>query len=294
MARCEFRGSTILDLELRYDGENQPLEVIALDGVPIGSQQGSGKGRSLIRNHLLIPPAGRAEIIVTGPSDQVREARLITQRVFAGPIGDLNPMRPLFTIATSEAGAAPKDITMVPAVSARRRRSGSQGCPMPRRPSLARSISQRTTGVSSSQWMAKDQGPTIWMTPQRLSRHRDQRRSGRLKSFKENHEFHMHQIHFLLLARDGVPVSAEDRQILDTVNIPFWTGTGPYPSVTLRMDFRGPDVGDFVYHCHILDHEDAGMMAIIRVLPRDNGSSSKSSKSKGPLEASRGAAARIR
>jgi hypothetical protein len=27
-------------------------------------------------------------------------------------------------------------------------------------------------------------------------------------------------------------------------------------------------VGDFVYHCHILDHEDAGMMAKIRVLPR--------------------------
>jgi len=36
------------------------------------------------------------------------------------------------------------------------------------------------------------------------------------------------------------------------------------------MDFRGPDVGDFVYHCHILDHEDGGMMAIIRVLPRTN------------------------
>jgi hypothetical protein len=34
------------------------------------------------------------------------------------------------------------------------------------------------------------------------------------------------------------------------------------------MDFRGPLVGDFLYHCHILDHEDNGMMAIIRVLPR--------------------------
>jgi FtsP/CotA-like multicopper oxidase with cupredoxin domain len=38
--------------------------------------------------------------------------------------------------------------------------------------------------------------------------------------------------------------------------------------VTLRIDFRGPDVGDFVYHCHILNHEDNGMMAIIRVKPR--------------------------
>jgi FtsP/CotA-like multicopper oxidase with cupredoxin domain len=26
--------------------------------------------------------------------------------------------------------------------------------------------------------------------------------------------------------------------------------------------------GDFVYHCHILDHEDRGMMAIIRVQPQ--------------------------
>jgi hypothetical protein len=34
------------------------------------------------------------------------------------------------------------------------------------------------------------------------------------------------------------------------------------------MDFRGPLVGDFMYHCHILDHEDNGMMAVIRVLPR--------------------------
>jgi len=33
------------------------------------------------------------------------------------------------------------------------------------------------------------------------------------------------------------------------------------------MDFRGPDIGDFVYHCHILNHEDQGRMAIVRVLP---------------------------
>ncbi len=51
------------------------------------------------------------------------------------------------------------------------------------------------------------------------------------------------------------------------VNVPFWKGKGPYPSVKVRMDFRGQDIGDFVYHCHILEHEDNGMMAIIRVLP---------------------------
>ncbi len=77
----------------------------------------------------------------------------------------------------------------------------------------------------------------------------------------------MHQIHFQLLERNGVGVPKTEQQFLDTVDVPFWSGTGSYPSVKLRMDFRGMVVGDYVYHCHILGHEDFGMMAIIRVLP---------------------------
>jgi hypothetical protein len=49
-------------------------------------------------------------------------------------------------------------------------------------------------------------------------------------------------------------------------------GTGPpipYPQVQLLVDFRGPDIGDFVFHCHILGHEDLGMMAIERVVQKD-------------------------
>jgi FtsP/CotA-like multicopper oxidase with cupredoxin domain len=65
---------------------------------------------------------------------------------------------------------------------------------------------------------------------------------------------------------DGKPVN--DPALRDIVDIPFWIGSGPYPSVKVRMDFRDPNiVGDFVYHCHILDHEDHGMMGEIRVLP---------------------------
>jgi hypothetical protein len=34
------------------------------------------------------------------------------------------------------------------------------------------------------------------------------------------------------------------------------------------MDFRDPNsVGTFVYHCHLLEHEDGGMMGTIRVEP---------------------------
>ena len=36
----------------------------------------------------------------------------------------------------------------------------------------------------------------------------------------------------------------------------------------LRLDFGNPNiVGTFLYHCHILKHEDMGMMGSIQVLP---------------------------
>ncbi len=270
---------TILDLNLLYDGVAQPLEIIALDGVPIGSQDGSGRGTSLTKKRLYMPPAGRAEIIVNGPSSEVKAAQLFTRNVFTGPGGDPDPARPIFNIVTSEAGAAPGDVTMVPAVS---------GPPPQKRfpglaeaaPSITRKLffsendkyffitvdgqKERPYRMNAPPAIVTTQGSTEdWIIENRSN---------------ENHEFHIHQIHFLLRERDRKSVPPDERQILDTVNIPYWSGTGPYPSVTLRMDFRGPDVGDFVYHCHILDHEDGGMMQIIRVLPQTKTSGAATAK----------------
>ena len=82
----------------------------------------------------------------------------------------------------------------------------------------------------------------------------------------EVHAFHIHQIHFVMVAENGKPTN--DSTLRDTVVVPYWNGVGKYPSVTLRMDFRDPETtGTFLYHCHILDHEDGGMMAKIQVNP---------------------------
>jgi multicopper oxidase len=41
-----------------------------------------------------------------------------------------------------------------------------------------------------------------------------------------------------------------------------------YPTVRLRMDFRDPNtIGTFVYHCHLMEHSEGGMMGMIRVGP---------------------------
>ena len=76
----------------------------------------------------------------------------------------------------------------------------------------------------------------------------------------------MHQIHFLVTAINGKPLP--NPTMHDTVNMPFWAGKGPFHNVTVRMDFRDPNIaGTFVYHCHVLAHEDSGMMAKIQVDP---------------------------
>jgi FtsP/CotA-like multicopper oxidase with cupredoxin domain len=85
----------------------------------------------------------------------------------------------------------------------------------------------------------------------------------------EVHAFHVHQVHFLLLATDGRDPGY--RRWLDTVNVPPRTrrpdGTYAPGSVRILVDFRDPIArGTFVFHCHILDHEDHGMMATIRVI----------------------------
>ena len=59
-------ADTILDLQLQYDGVAQPLEVVALDGVPTGSQDGTSKGVIITETDILLSPAARAEFIVTG------------------------------------------------------------------------------------------------------------------------------------------------------------------------------------------------------------------------------------
>ena len=72
------------------------------------------------------------------------------------------------------------------------------------------------------------------------------------------------------------------------IEVPNWDGNpkDPYPSVTLRLDFRGKDVGIFVFHCHILNHEDLGMMNIIQVVAPNSASAAASKLAPAPVNTS--------
>jgi len=275
-------ADTILDLELQYDGHSQPLEIVALDGVPVGSQDGTRRGKSFARNHILIPPAGRAEFIVSAPDKKVKNAVLVTHQVDTGPDGDVDPDRPIATIQIIANGSSLKSSTLTRKTKIgppwRQRFEGLGNAKVTARRKLFFSEDNPdsqffiTVEGQTPTLFNSNNPPAIVTTQGSVEEWTIENRA------LENHEFHMHQIHFMLMARNGIPVPAKDRQFLDMVDLPYWKGSGPYPSVTLRMDFRGPDIGDFVYHCHILEHEDKGMMAIIRVLPANNGANANSTK----------------
>ena len=268
-------ADTILDLQLLYDGVPQPLTIIGLDGVPVGSQDGTGQGRSFTQRDILLAPAARAEFIVAPPPASVKSASFVTLNIDTGPGGDNDPQRTLATIRTR---AAAPDVPTVPEVAGQagpQRFAGLAGATSTAKRTLYFSevLSDPTNPASPTNFFITVDGatpvlfdannpPAIVTTQGAVEDWTIQNRTG------ENHEFHFHQIHFLLEDINGAPVSSNQAQFLDMIQVPYWTGSGPYPSVTVRMDFRGMDIGDFVYHCHILGHEDAGMMAIIRVLPR--------------------------
>jgi bilirubin oxidase len=71
-----------------------------------------------------------------------------------------------------------------------------------------------------------------------------------------DHPFHLHGFHFQVLDRNGVPVTR--RSWKDTVNVPR------HETVRVIVRFDGYP-GKWMFHCHILDHEDQGMMGVLEL-----------------------------
>ncbi|MGK7924355.1 MAG: multicopper oxidase family protein [Spirulina sp.] len=72
-----------------------------------------------------------------------------------------------------------------------------------------------------------------------------------------DHPFHLHVNPFQVISRNGAPVPFSAWK--DTVNLE--------PGERVRCRLRFADfTGKTMYHCHILDHEDLGMMGILEIV----------------------------
>lgn len=80
----------------------------------------------------------------------------------------------------------------------------------------------------------------------------------------ELHTFHIHQLDFLVTKIKGQTKDAEG--LRDVIDVPYQQNGTP-GEVEMIVPFTNPViVGKFVYHCHIMEHEDHGMMANIEVV----------------------------
>jgi FtsP/CotA-like multicopper oxidase with cupredoxin domain len=275
-------ADTILDLQVLYDGVPQTLQIVGIDSVPVNSQDGTQPGQLIPVTRFRLPVASRVEFLVPAPGPLVKRAQLVTNNINTGPQGDCDPTRPIFNIrlaSPSEEADEAEDgnVGAFTRLSTSHQRFGGTSS---RTPSTTRTFQfseiQPTqffiTQVSAGQQpivFDNNNPPAVITTQGSIEQWNIQNIAG------ENHEFHMHQIHFKVLSQDNFEVNGSQQapaingQFLDMIEIPFWNGgpNVPFPQVELLMDFRGMDIGTFVYHCHILSHEDLGMMATIQVNP---------------------------
>jgi FtsP/CotA-like multicopper oxidase with cupredoxin domain len=267
---------TYLNLEVLFNRKPQPLGLVALDGVPLNQ---NGKLGDLVswQTHLGVPPGARVEFIVKGPPLGMT-GLLVTRTVDTGPGGENDPNRALATITATENSPEPRSLLAAspqplaaPTVAwlgdvapARTRKLYfSEKLTDPNNPNSATEFYITIDGQTPAKFDPQSGVPDIVAKQGTVEDWIIENRSNEL------HAFHIHQLHFLLLDYMGKPVY--EPFLRDTVNVPYYKDQMlVYPSVRLRMDFRDPNAaGTFVYHCHLLEHEDGGMMGLIRVDPAE-------------------------
>jgi FtsP/CotA-like multicopper oxidase with cupredoxin domain len=232
------------DLEL----DSATLEIVSLDGMPLAYHDPAVRKRTM--RHVLVPPAGRVEAIVTGPPADSR-AVLRTRCFDTGPDGDSNPAMVLADIVPTQPsnlktrpalGGAPVYIAFPPETLKRVEAS---------EPQFVVNFTEDKQGFYiNGQKFEMNSGPMLTVNIGSLNHWRV------MNPTREVHPFHIHQVHFLVYAVDNKPV--KDPVWLDTVNVSYGS------SVDLVMDFTDPIIrGMSLFHCHLLSHEDKGMMAKI-------------------------------
>jgi FtsP/CotA-like multicopper oxidase with cupredoxin domain len=284
---------TYLNLAVLFKKAPQKLGIVAIDGVPINTN-GNPANAVEWRDHLGVPPGARVEFIVTGPPAGVT-GLFVTRTVDTGQGGENDPNRALASIIAANDAPEPHSILA----------SSPEPLPPPTLPWLGRVAPVRVRRLYFSEKLEKPDDPnsatTFYITVDgQTPTEFDPASSvpnivvkqGEVEDWiienrsTELHAFHIHQIHFLLMEWSGIPI--DEPYLRDTVNVPYFSNRAlAYPSVRLRMDFRDPNtVGTFVYHCHLLEHEDGGMMGLIRVEPANQNEKTKAfGASTAPLRA---------
>ena len=207
---------------------------------------------SISLTRLLIGPGERVEILVDFGQDQDGRvtlraynselaARIVPNVIADGwdrtdfDIMDFNAVAPSPGAITSIPGS------LVPVEEISELEAHNLGSPRPFELSLNTSINNQEMDINVVNETIQLGDTEIWLIT---------------NATQMAHPFHVHGDSFQILTRDGVPPSSTEIGWKDVVVVE--------PGEEVRIIKRFRDYADpespFMYHCHILDHEDAGMM----------------------------------
>jgi FtsP/CotA-like multicopper oxidase with cupredoxin domain len=232
-------------VDLQLDGE--PWDIVALDGMPLAYHNPEHPVR--VADHVLLPPASRLEGVVTGPPAGA-SATLRTRCVDAGPDGDSTPemvLADMAPISSSHARQTKQASDRRPASYKQPQLASLESSP-PR--FVATFTEDKKRFYINGQLYQPDAKP---MTEAVVGTYQHWRVENKTK---ELHPMHLHQVHFLVYEVNGTRLPNQDW--VDTANVPVGG------SIDMIVDFTSPGIrGMSVFHCHLLNHEDKGMMAKI-------------------------------
>lgn len=238
---------------------------LAVDGAQLWEigRDGNVLVQPKLRTSIYLPPGSRSTVVVVAPAQAGRYA-LRTLAVDTGPQGDPNPD---VRLATLSVGGMPVDSSalqarlLLPADSPNtigNTPAEVAALPITRRRiiTFSETADGNTFFIDGKQYDPGRDDITVTL---------DDVEEWTLRNVSgERHVFHIHQLDFLVTTVNGQPVPPDS--LNDVVDLPF-AQNGVPGEVKVIIPFTDPImVGRFVFHCHIVGHEDAGMMANLVVL----------------------------
>jgi FtsP/CotA-like multicopper oxidase with cupredoxin domain len=237
---------------------------LAVDGAQLWelARDGNLRARPEPRTSLFLPPGSRSTLIVRA-ADAAGSYAIRTLNVDTGPQGDPNPEVQLATLVV---GGARQDTG---ALLARIGEPAVQRDTLTPEQVAALPIARRRTVTFSE----TADGNTFFIDGKVYDVARDDVtvNLGDVEEWTirnvsgERHVFHIHQLDFLVTSINNQDV--DELGLRDVIDLPYQQNGVP-GEVRVIIPFTNPlMVGRFVFHCHIVEHEDGGMMANIVVLP---------------------------
>ena len=221
--------------------------IIALDGQPVEPHEPAD-------GLVVLGPAMRADLILDaagepGSRHEIHDRfyRRLEYRLIDIVYSDEPPLRaraPDWPIRAPANPLAEPDLD-----SAERKEVVFTGGMMGNMRAMRSGMAWAVNGVSSSCGEGTGFDPLFWL---------NRGRSYVLRLVNEtqwHHPIHLHGQSFRVISRDGSPT--RHREWLDTVLM--------FPRETIEIAFVAETPGDWMFHCHVLEHQAAGMMACLRI-----------------------------